>query len=166
MFALEMILDFFNLMEGVMDDIKQKISEYLKSHNYLNLATADKNGKPYASTVAYASDGAFIYFLTDRDTIKAVNISVNPSVAYTVDEDNEDWSVMRGIQATGKASFLSEKKDIDGALELLIEKFPQMSSMKPSPSMVIIKITLSEAYFLDNKVCFGHRDKVKFCRGK
>ncbi|MCP3928692.1 MAG: pyridoxamine 5'-phosphate oxidase family protein, partial [Bacteroidetes bacterium] len=40
-----------------MDEIKQKIEDYLASHNLLSFATADEKGNPFVRSVEYVSDG-------------------------------------------------------------------------------------------------------------
>jgi nitroimidazol reductase NimA-like FMN-containing flavoprotein (pyridoxamine 5'-phosphate oxidase superfamily) len=68
------------------DEIKQKIVDYLSSQFHLSLATVTAGGIPLAHTVTYASEGATIYFVSDKTSRKMQNIMKNGKVAYTVDE--------------------------------------------------------------------------------
>lgn len=137
------------------------ISEYLKAHPYLNLATVDPDGVPAAHTLGYASDGLTVYFMTDRNSRKAKNISTNPAVAYTVDEDYTQLEKIQGVQMQGSAEPVSDSSEIKKILEILSEKFPQIKELPESPDYVFFKVSPKEVYFIDNTVSFGYRDHVK-----
>jgi nitroimidazol reductase NimA-like FMN-containing flavoprotein (pyridoxamine 5'-phosphate oxidase superfamily) len=87
-----------------MSDLKEDVSGFLKSKDYLNLATVSREWRPLVHTVAYASDGAVVYFSTDSRSRKIEHISGNPYVAYTVDSDGRDWAHMKGVQMQARAS--------------------------------------------------------------
>ncbi len=142
------------------DDVSKKISNYLASHPYLNLATVGDNGSPIAHTVGYASEGMTVYFMTDKNTRKAKNIRSNPSVAFTVDEDYTDLGIIQGVQMKGTAEQVSDGAVIDRILGIMTEKFPQIKEMPENPDYVFFKISPKEAYFLDNTVSFGHREQL------
>ena len=144
-------------------EILEKIKDYLINHEHLNLGTVTAEAKPMVHTVAYASEGAAVYFITHKESRKAGNILNNPAVAYTVDQDNyENWTKIRGIQAMGTARLVEDRGEAEKASGLLIKKFPQMANLPPDPNMVIFKVEPTEIYYLDNTVSFGHRDQVEF----
>lgn len=78
-------------------NVKEKINEYLNSHNILTLATITPEGKPMAHTVDFVNDGDTVYFVTDKSARKAENISNNSNVFFTVDEDIKHISECRAI---------------------------------------------------------------------
>jgi nitroimidazol reductase NimA-like FMN-containing flavoprotein (pyridoxamine 5'-phosphate oxidase superfamily) len=144
-------------------EVLEKIKDYLANHEHLNLGTVTKEGKPMVHTLAYASEGATVYFMTHRESRKTKNMSNNPAVAYTVDQDDyENWTKIRGVQAMGKAKRVDEKEESERAMGMLKTKFPQMANLPPNPNMVVFKVEPTEIYYLDNSVSFGHRDQVKF----
>ena len=143
------------------EEVLSKLVEYLKTQNHLRLATVTTAGTPQVHTVAYVSEGAAVCFITDKNSRKAVNISGNPHVAYTVDHDVEDWSQIRGIQMEGKATILADGEEIQKVMGLFQQKFPQSGSL-PEFEMVVIKVEPKEGFFLDNTLGFGHRDKIVF----
>jgi nitroimidazol reductase NimA-like FMN-containing flavoprotein (pyridoxamine 5'-phosphate oxidase superfamily) len=143
-----------------MDTIKTKIADYLAGHPYLRLATVTSEGSPQVHTVGYVSEGAVVYFVTDKKSRKAENIMKNPAVAYTVDENYEDVMVIQGIQMEGKASVISAAAEAERLFGLMARKFPGIEAMPPNPDMVFFKIEPTTGYFLDNTVSFGHRDIV------
>jgi len=144
-------------------EILEKVVEYLSKKDSLNLGTVTADGKPMVHTMGYASEGATVYFATDKGSRKAQNMMNNPSVAYTVDQDvYENWGKIKGIQAMGNASLIKETSQLKKAQELLIKKFPQMAQMPPNPGMVFFKVEPTEIFYLDYTVSFGHRDRIKF----
>ena len=140
---------------------KQKLEAYLAAHPYLQLATLTPGGTPLAHTVAYASEGAVVYFGTHKDSRKIENIRKNPRVAYTVDEDYTELPKIQGIQMEGKATILTKMADVEKAGGLMNKKFGAMDIPHPN-EMLFVRIDPIEAYFIDNTVEFGHRDKVTY----
>ncbi len=144
------------------EQIKDNLIQYLESHAHLRLATVTEDGSPIAHTVAYVSDGATVYFVTDRRSRKYANIQKEARVAYSIDENYEDWSKIQGIQMEGHASILEGPEEIGPVMALFMKKFPEMASLPPDFEMGVIKIEPKEAYFLNNLISFGHRDKITF----
>lgn len=143
-------------------DIRLQVIEYLASHPYMQLATVDPKGQPMAHTVAYASEGPTVYFITDAKSRKAKNMAANPSVAFVVDEDYSDLGEIRGVQILGRASVVKDKAQASRILALMAMKFPDFGKVPHNPSLVIFKVEPAEATFIDNTKGFGHRDTVKF----
>lgn len=144
------------------NDVKKKISEYLASHPYLNLATVSPDGTPLAHTVGYASDGPTVYFVTDKKTRKARNIAGCPFVAYTVDEDYASIEMIQGVQIRGRAELVKDNAVIDKILGIMNKKYSYMKDLPKNPDYVFFKINPLEADFIDNTRGFGNRDHVSF----
>lgn len=143
-------------------EVKQKIVDYLSSHDHLRLATVTPEGNPLAHTVTYVSEDATVYFISDKGSRKIQNLMKNPRTAYTVDENYKDLQSTQGVQMEGVATIISAKEEMEGVMGLLLRKFPQLTALPPNPNMVAVKVTPKQGYFLDNTVRFGHRDKVTF----
>jgi nitroimidazol reductase NimA-like FMN-containing flavoprotein (pyridoxamine 5'-phosphate oxidase superfamily) len=144
------------------DDIRQKIIDYLAAHGFLRLGTVGPNGTPQVHTMGYISDGAVVYFSTDRRTRKVRNMEANPAVAYTVDENYTDMLRIQGVQMEGTARQLTEPDEIQRVMDMFLAKYPGMKEMPPEFQMVTYEVRPRVAYFLDNTVAFGHRDRVEF----
>jgi len=140
----------------------QKLIEYLSSHYYLNLATIGPDNSPVAHTVGYVSEGATVYFATDKKSRKARNIAARPAVAYTVDEDYRDLNLIRGVQMQGRAELVRDPSTIEKILGIMMRKYPQMKDMPENPDYVLFRIVPGEAYFIDNTAGFGYRDHLVF----
>lgn len=144
------------------EEIKNKIVDYLASHRKMTLATATPDGRPLAHSVEYVSDGPVVYFGTLRTTRKAQNIMKCPYVSYAVDEDYDDWMTIQGVQMEGTATILTERKDLDHAMQLYLKKFPAVASFPPNPDMIMVRIVPVAGFFLDYTKGFAHRDEVRF----
>ncbi len=145
-----------------MDSIKDKIVHYLSNHAYLRLATVSEPNTPVVHTVAYVSDGAVVFFITDRESRKAQNILRHSAVAYSVDENYREIMDIQGVQMEGKATLLTEPDQIRMATRMMIEKFPVMKDLPRNPALVFFKIEPTVGYFIDCIVEFGHRARVTY----
>jgi len=144
------------------DDTKQKIEDYLKNHNWLNLGTVDSEGKPMVHTMGYVSEGATVYFGTSKQTHKADDMANNPNVAYTVDEDNVEVMKITGIQMQGKATLVTEMDEMQKVGGMMAEKFPFMKDMPQTPDSIMFKVEPIEGYYLDYSKGFTHRGMVTY----
>ncbi len=144
------------------EEIIKSISEYLLVHNEMRLATISDDGKPVAHTVEFVADGTVIYFSTNKKSRKAVNISENSSVAYTVDKSYKDWMKIKGIQMEASAEILSDKAEIEKVFSLFIKKFPFLADFPANPDSILIKVEPIKGYFLDYTKGFAHKDEVVF----
>lgn len=142
--------------------LRDKARDYLKTKDYLNLATVSPEGRPMAHTVAYAADEFVVYFMTSAESRKMQHIMENQYVAYTVDDDSKDWSKMRGIQMQAKACVVDDPGEMEKARSLLIEKFPAIKNMPTSEDDIFVRLTPIECDYLDYGLAFGHTDTIKF----
>lgn len=145
-----------------MGDIKQKANDFLAAHEHINLATMDAQGKPYAATVAYASDNGVLCFITGKSSHKYRNIEANANVGFTSEVEGGTMQNVKSLQMQGTAAPVTDKEEADRAMGMLLEKFPEMKNMPPDPDMAIVKITLTEGYMLDYTLGFMHRDTVTY----
>lgn len=143
------------------EEIKKRIESYLAKHDVIRLATVGSDGKPAVASLPFVNDGADIYFPTIKTTQKAINIAGNPNVAYTCDENCEDWLQIQGIQMQGTASIITEE-ELPRILEMMTEKYIQMKNLPENLDLVIFKVSPDEGYFLDYTKGFLHRSKVAF----
>lgn len=146
-----------------MAEIKQKVEDYLASHNLLSFATADEKGNPFVRSVEYVNDGPNIYFLTDGKSTKVKHIRKNSNIAFTVDEDLSDWSKIQGVQMCGEAVIVSDEKEKKRSMDMLLSKFPQFIEM-PSENVeiCIVKIIPTTGIFIDNPSGLGTHYEVHY----
>lgn len=140
------------------------IENYLNAHGLMTLATVTPNGDPVAHSVEYLSIGNTVYFSSHPQMRKMHNIEHNSHVAYTVDEDYQDWSKIQGVQMLGKASFVEDQDELKEIMGKYIEKFPQVNAFPPefAQALKFVKIEPVEAIWMDNTVEIGYREVTTY----
>lgn len=147
-------------------DVHQRVLAYLREHRVMTLATQGRDG-PWAAAVFYASEGFDLHFLSAPSTRHCADLSANPRVAATIQEDYADWSQIRGVQLEGVARPLAGAQAAR-VRELYGEKFPIVGRLAQAPAAIVeafakirwYRIVPDRLYFVDNSVRFGHRDQV------
>ncbi len=111
-----------------MADIKDIALKYIKVHNTMSLATCSEN-RPWAASVFYANKGFSLYFISNpKVALHCQNISRNPHVALTINEDYRlkgfgDWRKIKGIQMEGLAKLIENEKDLEEAIDIYTSKY-------------------------------------------
>jgi|SRR5690349_10980097 len=151
------------------DELKHQVLAYLRSHNTMTLATCADN-LPWASTVFYASDDFRLYFFSAPDSRHSQNVSQNPAVAVTVQEDYHDWRVIKGIQLEGKVTLIDSVLEKGKAMAIYARKYPDVIKLFTNPaSGVFYKAFLKvkfycvipeKLFFIDNEQGFGKRQEL------
>lgn len=138
------------------------IVQYLESHRTLHLGTVSAEGQPMVATVSHVNDGTTVYFMADSRTLKVANIAHEPRVAYSVTEEYGDWLQIRGVQAQGVASRVTDEAEASRVNNLFSGKYSPAAPLPADMKMVLFRITPTLIHFIDNTVAFGHRDIVEF----
>jgi uncharacterized protein YhbP (UPF0306 family) len=147
-----------------MEQTIKNIENYLNAHGLLSLATISPEGLPMAHSVEYINEGNTIYFISHKGTRKMVNIAANANVAYTVDEDYQDWSTIQGIQMMGKASFVEDPAEAQRLMGVYVQKFPQVMNFpkEMADEMRLVKVEPVHAKYIDNTQGMGHHEIVEY----
>jgi hypothetical protein len=148
------------------EETVQFITDYLRGHRILTMATATKDGDPDATALEYASDGVEVYVSCRPDSQKARNIVENPRVFYEVHDDieitRESVKKLKAVQAAATAIVLQPgTAEFGVAFSLMVAKFPVFSTMQKD-RRVILRFKPRKAWFLDYEKKFFHRDEVSF----
>lgn len=102
------------------------IRDALAACTVLNLAYADEDG-PQACAVFFAPapDGSLV-FVSSRSTRHGRALASDPAgvrVAFTVQDDDQDWRTLRGVQGRGVCHRLTGA-DLDAARAAYVDRFP------------------------------------------
>ncbi|MBI4318934.1 MAG: pyridoxamine 5'-phosphate oxidase family protein [Chloroflexi bacterium] len=142
----------------------------MREHNTLTIATT--SSLPWATALFYVNDGIVLYFLSDPKTRHCQNLSANPTVAATINEDYRDWRAIKGIQLEGTAHLVTGRLERAKATALYLRKYPFVSELFSSPGKVgkavfskvsattLYKIVPSRIFFIDNEKSFGQREEL------
>lgn len=150
-------------------ELEQQIRDYLQSHNTMTLATCASD-IPWASTVFYASDRLDLYFFSAPDARHSVNLSGNPRVAVTIQEDYKDWRTIKGIQLEGKVMLVDGVLEKAKALAVYARKYADVIKLFTDPSSGIFhkaflkvkfyRVVPEKVFFIDNEQGFGKRQEL------
>jgi PPOX class probable F420-dependent enzyme len=108
------------------------------------LATVGPDGQPHVVPIVFALRDPSLYTAVDAkpkrgsDLARLRNIAHEPRVSLLVDHYNDDWRQLWWARADGVARVLDiESAEGELARRLLEDRYPQYSSLPPSPGPVI-----------------------------
>jgi uncharacterized protein len=150
------------------DPLKQQILEYLLSHNTMTVATCSGD-VPWAATVFYASDEFTLYFFSSPDSRHIQNLSANPRVAVTIQEDYKDWRAIKGIQLEGRAVLVDGVLEKAKAMAIYARKYGDVIKLFTDPASGVFykaflkvrfyRVEPERLFFIDNQQGFGKRQE-------
>ena len=151
------------------EELKQQILSYMESHNTMTLGTCHEK-IPWAATVFYASDGLRLYFFSAPDSRHCQNLTANPQVAVTIQEDYKDWRKIKGIQLEGKVVLVDSPIEKGKAMTVYARKYPDIIKLFTDPASGIfykafLKVKFycvvpEQVFYIDNEQGFGKRQEL------
>jgi uncharacterized protein YhbP (UPF0306 family) len=105
-----------------MDDRSALAREIIDANLYMTLATADHEGRPWASPVYYAVAGyrEFIW-VSDPGATHSRNLAVRPELTIVIFDSTQPIDTGRGVYMTAVAEQVAEA-DVDRALQVFSER--------------------------------------------
>jgi uncharacterized protein YhbP (UPF0306 family) len=105
-----------------MDDRSALARQIIDANLYMTLATADHEGRPWASPVYYAVVGyrEFIW-VSDPGATHSRNLAVRPELAIVIFDSTQPIDTGRGVYMTAVAEQVADA-DVDRALETFSER--------------------------------------------
>ena len=151
------------------DELKQRILDYLRTHNTMTLATTQTD-LPWAATVFFASEDFHLYFFSAPDSRHCQNLAVNPRVAVTIQEDYQDWRKIKGIQLEGRVVLVDGVLEKAKAMTIYAAKYPEIIKLftnsgsgvfyKAFLKVKFYRVTPEKVFFIDNAQGFGQRQEL------
>lgn len=142
---------------------------FLSAHNTLTLAAIGPDGAPHAAAVFYAvADDLTLYFLSDPKTLHAQHIGAGAAVAAAIEENNQDWKSIRGLQLHGFAAPCAGTDEEDLARAVYAARFPFVARASDVLSATLAgplsraryyQITPTWMRLIDNTLGFGHKEE-------
>lgn len=151
------------------DELKQQVISYMEDHNTMTLSTCQAD-MPWAATVFYASESLSLYFFSAPDSRHCQNISANPRVALTIQEDYRDWQKIKGIQLEGKVVLFDSASEKARATAVYARKYPEIIKIFSNPAsgafhrafqkVKFYCVIPERVFYIDNEQGFGKRQEL------
>ena len=144
------------------EEMRRKILDELARHRIMTVATLRPDGWPQATIVGYANDGFLVYFICARDSQKAANLARDARVSIAIGEDTENPMAITGLSMAARVVPVGEVVEIDRAIRLMLERYPEYASMPVDRAGVhVMRATPEVVSVLDYSTEFGHADLVE-----
>ncbi len=149
----------------------KRVADYLAAHTTLALATVGAECTPAAAAVFYAHDDDLtLYFLSEEKTRHAQNILANLEVAGTIQDDQQDWRAIRGLQLQGRAERVPAARHAH-AVAVYARKFAFVAGLlagAQGPATLVGPLAKARFWQLmpdwfrltDNTVRFGYKEEL------
>jgi len=104
-----------------MDDVSK--AKYLIANvDYMTIATANSNGKPWVSPVGFIADKRNnLFWVSNQDSVHSKNISNRPEVAIVIVGKLPDGST-DGLYFDATASEITAEDEIEYAIKVLVRR--------------------------------------------
>jgi uncharacterized protein YhbP (UPF0306 family) len=139
-------------------DLASVARDIIDSNAYMTLATADENGRPWASPVWYAAEGyAHFYWVSSPEARHSRNLAARPEVGVVIFDSQAPVGTGQGVYMSAIAEDLAGTE-----LDLGIGVFSRRSQahgaggwtredVTPPARHRLYRATASEHYVLDDK---------------
>jgi len=110
------------------------------------LATVGPEGAPHIVPVVFALDGNTLWLVIDekpkrrREVQRLVNVRAEPRVSLLVDRYDEDWTRLWWVRADGRARIFDEGPELERAVALLAERYPQERENPPRGPALAVEV--------------------------
>ena len=139
------------------------ILEILTEGQDMALGTTFPDGAPHVVTVSFASEGLALYFGCSPRSQKARNLERDGRVAISVTLPYRDWSQIRGLSLSGRASPVPPGAAEDRAAALFAAKFSEIAQYVPGmgDEIALFEVLPEVVGVLDYSKGFGHVEYVR-----
>jgi PPOX class probable F420-dependent enzyme len=119
------------------------------------LATLDPDGRAHLVPIVFALDGDTLYSAVDRKPKRSQrlrrieNARARADVTILVDHYEEDWGRLWWIRLRGGARVLDAGEELERALTLLRDKYPQYRDDPPTGPVLAVDVTEAREWSAD-----------------
>lgn len=141
--------------------MKERAVEILDSNRIMAIATIRDDGWPQATLVSYANEDILIYFSISRTSQKFANIERDNRVSIAIGRDFHDPKAIRGLSIAAHASIVTDSKQRERALRLLLDQHPGLKRLKEpdlTRETVVMRAAPAVITIIDYSRGFGHSD--------
>jgi PPOX class probable F420-dependent enzyme len=123
-------------------DLRRRVAEA----RVARLATIEADGRAHLVPICFAIEGSRLYSAVDRkpkrsrDLRRLRNLRERPWATVLVDHYEEDWSRLWWARLRGPAEVLDSGDEVERALGLLTEKYPQYRAEPPDGPVIAMDV--------------------------
>ena len=128
--------------------LKKALAKLIQWERVCRVATVSKTGIPHLVPVCHVLADGNIYFGSEKDAKKVLNLRANLRVTVTVDLYSDDWVTLKGIMVQGTAKLIEKGPRFRKIRTLLYKKYPQYpdeAALEESDS-VIVEVTPTRVF--------------------
>lgn len=94
-------------------DLNKLAKKIITKNQYVSIASADSQGRPWVSPVVYAYDEDWnLYFVSMPSSRHCQNIKTNKNIALAIFDSHQKWGQGVGLQIEGQARVLNLKDSL------------------------------------------------------
>lgn len=140
--------------------MKESAIQILDANRVMAIATVRTDGWPHATIVGYANEGILIYFMISRTSQKFANIERDNRISLAIGRDFHDPKSIRGLSIAAHASEVTDSKQRDHAIKLLLDQHPGLKRLKPKSlsESIVMRAAPAILTIVDYSKGFGHSD--------
>lgn len=140
--------------------MKEKAISILDDNRLMAISTVRSDGWPQCTMVGYANEDILIYFVISRQSQKFTNIERDNRVSLVIGRDFHDPSTIKALSIAARASEVTDPKQRQRAVKLLLERHPGLRKLEPPSSehSAVMRANPEIMTILDYSKGFGHAD--------
>ena len=134
-------------------DREQRAAELVAANKYLTLATADTDGRPWASPVYFTPDGhTRFYWASSPDARHSRNIAVNPAVSLVIFDSTAGFGAAEAVYLTARADLVPDAELAECA-PLFASRYQELreytaDELRAPADLRLYRATVTEAWTL------------------
>jgi uncharacterized protein YhbP (UPF0306 family) len=147
-------------------NLTPEVAAFRDEHHVLTLATQGAEG-PWAAALFYAPAGDDLVFLSAPGSRHGRDLAREPRCAATIQDQEQDWRSIRGIQLEGVATQLAGAER-EEARRLYADRFafvrPQLAPAAILEALARVqwyRLRVARLLFIDNRLGFGKRQEFR-----
>jgi len=147
-------------------NLPPEAAAFLRRRHVMTLASQGSDG-PWAAALFYATDGDDLLFLSAPSSRHARDLAADPRCAATIQDQEQDWRAIQGIQLAGSAARL-EGAAAEAARALYAERFafvrPEHAPAAVAQALARVawyRLAVRRLRFIDNRRGFGQRQEFE-----
>ncbi|MFB6724335.1 pyridoxamine 5'-phosphate oxidase family protein [Kribbella sp. NPDC056345] len=123
----------------------------IAANKYLTLATADRDGNPWASPVFYTPDGDDFYWVSRPDSTHSRNLAERPEAAIVIYDSQVPLFTAEAVYLTAYAEQVGAA-DLSRCAQLYSSRLPEQTVFEPEQLQEPAPLRLYRAHAVDASV--------------